>query len=425
MPPKLTRRDLVRSAPVVLASSATQLPAASPKDQSARIQLDASINFNDPEIFTFVFDPKSTHLDHGPILSDDDRRTFDVISNSYFVVGSKDQDLYGAKREYYSIRQDNRETGEVSAVVLYKQPTVLTIKSVLLVAKIGVNGMTADLKTRIIKGFSEYTAGKDPLKFADTRMGLDVSPDMFEIRTAYSLDKKIANPVEFDVSQRKRLFDLYSGTISGIVYGVGNGNETQSLSAYLKEKNASVSDHPIHDEVLTQIPSHTVDPLHQKELLKADPKASISTKTEEAAVDVLLDADDGGLDPTTCHLKGHDKRRIAAVFGWPEFKVEWVPVRVKIGCVSMTLWLPKLSFRLSDLVLFACVRYEQNLGQAFVSMTLGCMVSSALSAMVVGVIASFALAMTTYLTLFNTCIANQIRCLVPDLILLVESTNWT
>lgn len=422
MTTKLSRRSLLGAASAALTHPAVSIlrgTTGAGSVKSPQIQQDASINFNDPDILSFVFDAK-TELEREPILTDQDANVFELIKPP-FVVGTSDQDLYGAKREYYSILEDKKDLREVNAVVLYKQPVVLTIESFLLVAKLGNLGLTdPDLRTRIIKLFNDYQPPKDPIKYALENMGSEISADWFEIRVGFKLDKKTTAPVEYDASQRKRLFDLYSGKIVGVLYDLVPGHETYSLSRYLKDKDVSVSPRLIHEEILTQLPEYKLDPVHQKQLDKP-----VSNQQEDSALTSLIDGDDGGLDPTTCKLTGSDKRRIAAILAWPEFMIQWVPVQVQVGCVSLTLWLPKVSVRVSDLVLFACVRHEQNLGQAFVDMTIGCIISSALSAMVVGFLTDFAGAMAAYLTLFNVCIGNQVRCLVPNLFLLVESSPWS
>src|ERR1700733_11995089 len=207
MTSRFSRRKLLEVAPGMMiypALSLRQGSAGATADQVPQIQTDAAINLNDPAIFTFIFDPTAAKFEGKAVLSADDQSKFDVIPNVSVVVGTRDQDLVGAKREYYATLDGNREVRETAVDVLYKQPTKLTILSVLLIA----HGVTDDIKSRIIQGFTGYTLAQDPTKYALEKMGTDIKANMFAVRVAFTLEKTTPL-VPLITRQRDNLFKLY------------------------------------------------------------------------------------------------------------------------------------------------------------------------------------------------------------------------
>jgi hypothetical protein len=406
----LTRRGALGTIGLGLASPLV-LSAQSPgPNQTPSIQLNYGINLDRKEIYDFVLDP--TRIDFPPDLPAE--QGYSVVQPAK-PAGTHNLPLFAAKREYYVVRQRNNLVGNFSVVVFVEQPITATVSSYLLVRDTNVSQAQKD---KIVAVFSQYdpTAEPDPIKYAIANMGgTDIKSEMFLVRTSYSLHKS-GNAIPH-TEQRDKMIALYKGTGGGTFYLGQNEN----LSDFLQKAGIGVV--KVGEETIGPLPPPSQDKVHERPVKNVN-----DTHEANAALDDIAKQ----ATPTVegCHFGPRETRKIAAIFAWPEFKIDWVDVHVQIGCVSVIFSLPVLRTRLSTLVLYAYVVHVDNLGQLVLDMITGCIVKAAIIGAVLGVVfADFAAALAAFEAVFEDCIDFSLGqaavCLAPGLALLVESTSWS
>jgi len=301
--------------------------------------------------------------------------------------------------------------GEITALNIYEHPVVVTAKAVLLVTE-EVQNNTA-LADKIKTAFDAYDPSKnpDPFKYASEHMGTDVKATMFIVRGRFSI-QKIGNPTVHH-EQNERLKAFYRGVGKDTVYEP----KRKSLDQLFGEPENSLELSEPTEEDMGRVPKPYVDPAHEREL----PENATAAQEDNALQDII-DANKLGFHGCEANRKTY--RRIAAVFGWPEFRIVWMDVKIKVGCFWVIFTLPVPQIRFSSLVLFAYVAHEGNLAPYIQQSVEVCIVQSAVSSFVIGVVLNnFAAAMAAYEALFDACISNKALCLIPGLALIVESSE--
>jgi hypothetical protein len=406
------------SAAAIAASLAASGKAASVRDAPAPpIQMDLSINFDRDDVYKWLSNAKIGDVgEFGPTLSEAEKPIYTPLStkDAGTTAGQvPNLSLYTATRLHYKVRarKSKKVIGEVTALDIYEHPVLVTAKSVLLVTEdVRKNPALAD---KIKQAFDAYdpSSNPDPFKYALDKMGNDVTADMFLVRTAFAIKRK-ENP-KINHTQRDQLLAFYKGKVNVKFFDLKYTN----LPSYLE-------DNPLEligptEEYLGRVPSPQTDPTHQREFLKP-----VTQGQEDQAVQDIMDGAKSAM--TGCEANVKDFVRIAAVFGWPEFKIEMVDVKIQIGCIWVIFSLPVLRVRFSDLVLFAWILHEANLSKRILQLVEGCVVRSAISATVIGVVLNnFYAALAAYEALFDECVAEQVSCLMPGLALIVESSSWS
>ncbi len=123
--------------------------------------------------------------------------------------------------------------------------------------------------------------------------------------------------------------------------------------------------------------------------------------------------------------------RVVTIFQWPEFKVEWYSRKIKIGCATIEIKLPKLRTRTRKKVLYANVVVAlRDANDTLKNIVGDCALDSALVGGVVGIVMwNFAAALAAFRVLFENCVhmkvGQHLTCLVPSLVLITEGTEWS
>lgn len=125
----------------------------------------------------------------------------------------------------------------------------------------------------------------------------------------------------------------------------------------------------------------------------------------------------------------YKETRVGTLIQYPEFKINWRRVVIKIGCIRISIKVPQLMYRITKRVLYAGLAYSADVGQIVVDVVVHCLQKSAVAATIAGIAtANIAVAGAAFKALFTECIKQQlnayIKCLLPDLILLKEKGGW-
>jgi hypothetical protein len=322
--------------------------------------------------------------------------------------------LFAAKREYYSVRKGTHTLGTFNVIVPVQQLVTVSIVSVLLVADI----VPQPIKTKILNGFSGYDPvnNPDPVQYATANLGPDVTPDMFLVRSSFTLTKK--GQQTFDTKQRDALLALYNGTAPGGIFVVPNED---NLSSYLK--NSGINAVKIREEAVGRIPAPQQDGLHERGVSSIN-----ATQEIDKIIDDVVKTEAQGLDCSGIVIR--EESRIATLLFWPEFKIDWVDVAIQVGCIRVVITIPVPRARISKKVLYAYVGHPTNLGQTVVDDLKVCIIKAAVAGAVIGIVlADFPAGLAAFVAVFNDCVAyaagQLAACLIPGLEMLTESTAWT
>jgi hypothetical protein len=414
-----TRRSILGGIGATLATSVAVDAQKRSKQQSPpQIQLDLSINLDRDDVYTFL---SSTAADHtfDPVLTSTEASAFQILARK--DAGTQlfpdpkakkgeafSSGLLTAKKLRYFVRKRRVVVGELTAIDVYSHPVQITIQSVLLVTNAVAQNTTLADKMRQVFLAYDPAVNPDPFKYATQNMGNGIDSTMFMVRAGFLIHKN--GPEVAIQKQSDSVKAFYSGKLRVTLY---NGQE---IVPYLEGEQIDLTGP--EEEILDRVPKPEVN-AHRKEI----PQGATSAQEDQAANDIISQI--GQAANGNCELKQKELTRIAAIFGWPEFRIDWVDVKIQVGCIWVIFSLPIPRVRFSDLVLFAYVLH-QDIAPALLNIVLGCLSRSAIAGAVIGVVAdNLQAALAVFEAFFQECIVYQIICATPGLALVVESTSWT
>jgi hypothetical protein len=246
-------------------------------------------------------------------------------------------------------------------------------------------------------------------------MGPDITADMFVVRASFSLHKSAAAKDHSD--QRDKILAMYKGTGGGTFYL----SNQESLSKFLLSEQITVI--KVRDEAVGRVPEPTRDTVHERYVKDVNDPHETGSVLDDIAKKASPNVEG-------CEFGPRETKRIAALLAWPEFKIDWVDVRIQIGCIWVIFSIPVLRIRMSTLVLYAYVVHVQNVDQLVLDMITGCIVKAAIVGAVIGVVfADFPAALAAFEAVFEDCIYFSLGqaavCMAPGLALLTESSSWS
>ncbi|WP_432698099.1 hypothetical protein ACQUQP_07085 [Marinobacterium sp. YM272] len=146
------------------------------------------------------------------------------------------------------------------------------------------------------------------------------------------------------------------------------------------------------------------------------------------AIDIIRDIVEDS-PAMNCEHIDYKQERIATLIQYPEFKIVWRRVVIKVGCVRISLKLPQLYYRNTKRVLYAVLAHRADVDQIVIDVIVYCLKRSALAATIAGLVtANVGVAAAAFKALFLECIKQQLhtymKCLLPDLTLLKKKSDW-
>lgn len=144
------------------------------------------------------------------------------------------------------------------------------------------------------------------------------------------------------------------------------------------------------------------------------------------AADQFLDKVLSDLVPSECGEMRRKNLRIMSALTWPEFRILWKRVVIKIGCAKISIKVPLPQTRLSNKVVFVRFSIPKNVGVTLFKVAETCAIRSAIAATVVGIVlANPGAAATSFNSLFKACIQRELQeCIAPSLYVLKEAGEW-
>jgi len=436
-----------------------------PMGNPFKVDINYVPEITEQEISKFIFDSKTQKF-AGSIPTEPG---YNLLGTK--ISGSQATDLLANRKEYYNVYYNRTLVSDFSVIIPIVQKAMLSITAYMLV-KPSVSGPDQD---KIRQALANYdpSIGVDAAEYASLQ-------DQFTIRCSFELEKT-GDPIEhkeqlnamlaqyMDVKGTgkittmggsnkvtgigtKFLTELFPGSVLmlatrstiGIVKSISSdlelileknainsGNniefiidvqsrfyvagETISVSDYFRKKKYRVV--KMKPENLEMLEKPAIDSIHEVE--GNDPAA---------LVDAIVQTDAKPLD---CNAKIIvDQVKIIDIMAWPEFKTEFVFRKVKIGCVEVPLpWFHETKVRYTIKTLYAAIGRPDNIDQLVKDQLIDCAKYSAGAAVVVGIwLENFPSALIAFKALFGKCVVSTVEgdliCLIPDLVILSESTPW-
>lgn len=129
-----------------------------------------------------------------------------------------------------------------------------------------------------------------------------------------------------------------------------------------------------------------------------------------------------------CENIQYKQERIATLLQYPEFRLDWVRHVIRLGCVRVTIKLPRLMYRNVKRVLFAVLAHPQ-VDRIIIAVLESCLTKAAFAGTVLGLAtANIGVAGAAFKAVFTECVKQQVftyvKCVLPELILLKERGGW-
>lgn len=280
---------------------------------------------------------------------------------------------------------DDEIRSQVETQIIHCQPVEFFIWHELFVA----DDATKEEEAKIISAFEEYVDGPDvnPNDFASES---GIAADSYEAISYFELRK--IGPKQSDQSQDDEMNGYYQNS------------ETQKLVLRSARRVEEVLE---RDDGSFEV----ADPEN------AQPIKGIISEIIESSPAMV------------CEGVTHTQRRVGTLIQYPEFKIRWRRVRIKVGCVRISIKVPQLMTRTAKRVLYAVLAHEVHLDRIVLRILLHCLQKAATSASIAGLAtANIKIAAVAFKAVFSECVNEQllgyVRCLLPELILLKEAGGW-
>lgn len=130
-----------------------------------------------------------------------------------------------------------------------------------------------------------------------------------------------------------------------------------------------------------------------------------------------------------CRLVEKERKKIAVLVAYPQFKIRWRRKKIKVGCSRIVISVPQLMTREVREELYFILITKDGIEEVVLKVAKQCGLLAFGTAGVVGYITgNFKAALAAFKTAFNYCIEARLttlyECILPELIIVRKSTNW-
>ena len=320
-------------------------------------------------------------------------------------------------RELYRLKLKTVPQGTVAADVFLEQTLSIWVEYVLYLK----DGLAADIVARAQRLVDEYNASNSPDLSAwiseQIKDGWIADSDLQLLADIHV--EKVGKHREVNIAQRLALFRLYGIDPSPISTSIGILPET-SFPRWATERNAEL-------ELIGTEATRRNQPQVGREVAELKPGTPPGSNAQ-TQVASLLDEVTRNILPSECRGDfRREQQRLVSVFAWPEFKLEWYTITIKIGCARIQISLPRLLVRISNLIIFIYYHVPKRFDEAILTILKNCAIRSALSGAVIGiVVGNPAAAIAAFQSFFVDCLRQDaFACINPGLFLAKEVGDWT
>ena len=380
------------------------------------IHFDAAVSFEDPDVKRFLHSKNISSLTLHPSIPDD----FEHNTNDWRESGEPrvvTQDITYLVEEHYQLSDNGNTAGIHRVVVALGHQIDISVKYWAIFRK-GISDAAKAHGLNLLRTYDPVIHGEDIEAWALVNLGPDLQQDDFILDTAVTLKKLDAqNPIEVDVSQRKALFQLF-GLEQPILDSEINAISDYSLGQWQRERNISLS--LVYEEVVLDDGEPVENPNNVRTV-------NAGQASNPAVAGRILDRILAEIIPSSCGEMQRKQHKLLTIAAWPEFKIEWRKIRIKVGCSRITISIPILRVRTSQLVFYVYYSLPRNLGRTVFKIAETCAIRSALGSSIIGIVTSnIAAAKASFIPLFKLCLEREAKeCIHPGLLLLKESGSWS
>ncbi|MCI0619334.1 hypothetical protein L0244_40715, partial [bacterium] len=249
---------------------------------------------------------------------------------------SKQVQMFTAIRRTYLIIKNSAVINSISVILPVTHTLELNLFSVLFVR----SALSDAEKNSIENAFIAFPPGQDPLQYVRQQEDNGINPDNYHVAITFRL-KRVAETT--DDKQDRWLKDAIAGRGGHTFLG-------ESADVFMRNKGYELK--PLRDEPLNDVPEHVPSKYEFDVPNVDDPAAARFAVSNVLTEEVIpeLDCDVDVNDPLN--------KKIATLLAFPEFKVEWKPVSIRIGrCLRIIILWPFLRTRDAELGLYGYVGF--------------------------------------------------------------------
>lgn len=387
------------------------------------ITLETQIGFSTPSVKYWLFDQSRDEFSFEPQIPDgfvhetEDRyrgKTPETYTESF---------LYKVRETFYVTARRNT-LGRQSAVLIYSQSVILSVEFWVFFQP-DVSEEEKSAVRLLANTYDPETHGEDLEAWARSELEGKIDWENFSVEPCVSLEKNGGRKL-IDGSQRKYLLKLYGQNASKVgEHAYVGGSDDLTLAEW--STNRGLDFESIGEELLLE------DDPDQKEpkpfiiqpstiTVPVDEQAADPAKAIEIATEII-----NLLPKVGCEIEKKEAFKILTIPGWPEFKIEWRRVVIKLGCARIVFHVPVLRVRVAFIVMYAYVGLPKAIDRAAYRIATSCALKAALGSAVVGLLTSnISAALGAYVPLVEVCVGAEIaECMINGLFQAVERTPWT
>lgn len=134
------------------------------------------------------------------------------------------------------------------------------------------------------------------------------------------------------------------------------------------------------------------------------------------------------LERLGCEGIDYEEKRVGTIFSWPQFRITWLRKKVKIGCSTVSIKVPRLQIRTKKKVAYAAVGYLKS---TYVELNVKRCLREAVIAtgLFILLTQSYQAALASFKAVFTECIRRNLTklpdCLSPRIFFQNEYSNWS
>ena len=383
--------------------------------------LDTSINFEDPKIQNYLFDQNNSAplkieptSESGFTNEQQDRKL-----NTFFPKVTQDIPFLMVEEwavEEITLDNSGNPTGSIQSGV--NKIDVVLSQTVDINVEYWIffkNGISEEAKEYGRKLLNEFdpASGNDIVDWIKSKLNDTLKEDMFSLETCTWLEKNgVRN--EVNIEQRLALLKLYGqepGRQRSEIHVIGD----QDLTSWAERKNIKVR------KIGENLKEEQAEPPISRNVREVE-----KPQQSDAVVNDIIDEITTILVPSECGEMRKKQHKLLTLLAWPEFKIEWKKIRIKIGCSKITISIPVLRIRISELVFYVYYSLPKHIDRFIFKIAETCAIRSALGAAIIGIIMSNpASAFASFNALFKRCLEQEIKnCVNSGLLTIKESGKW-
>ncbi len=280
--------------------------------------------------------------------------------------------------------------------------------------KDGISQDAINLGRKLFNEFDPKTNGTDLEAWIKTQLNETLTEEMFILDSCIVLEKN-GQRNELNIDQRLALLRLYGqepGVQRSEIHVIGD----ESMTQWAQRKNVKVR----------QIGEYIKESQTEPAITRSVREIKKPQQADNFADDIISQITTI-LVPSECGEMKDKKHKLLSLLAWPEFKIEWKTIRIKIGCTKISISIPILRVRISELIFYVYYSLPVHIDRFIFKIAETCAIRSALGAAIIGIIMSNpAAAFASFNGLFKRCLEQEIKnCVNAGLLTIKEAGEWT